>query len=319
MGTDRLELFGGLAARAAETTEGRLGSGVPELPEVECVRRSLVPHVVGATIASVRVERADVVGSRAGRRGRVPAVANAALRRALLEGTRIEGIDRRGKQLALVADSGAGVVVHLGMSGRMTLAREADKLLPHTHVVWSLSHRRGGEYTQVRFVDPRRFGFLLPFASREELGGIWAAMGPDALMLAEAGEDRAAVGEAIRGTKRAIKPALLDQSVAAGIGNIYADEACFAARLDPHRAGRSLTPDEVGRLLDAVARVLKSAIDCGGSTLRDYADALGARGSAQGKHAVYGRAVQPCLVCGGVLASDRLGQRATVWCPRCQA
>lgn len=249
----------------------------------------------------------------------MPAVANAALRWALLEGARIDGIERRGKQLALVADSGAGVVVHLGMSGRLTLAREADELLPHTHVVWTLTHRRGGEYTQVRFVDPRRFGFLLPFASHEELGGIWAAMGPDALTLADAGHDRAVIGEAIRGTTRAIKPALLDQTVVAGIGNIYADEACFAARLDPHRPGRSLTPDEAGRLLEAAARVLESAIVCGGSTLRDYADALGARGSAQAKHAVYGRAGRPCLVCGGILASDRLGQRATVWCPRCQA
>lgn len=296
---------------------------MPELPEVECVRRSLEPHLVGATVASVRIHRGDVIGSRTGRTSRkAPTAAmREATRAAMLEGARITRLDRRGKQLAIVASSGAGFVVHLGMSGRMTLARDGDEVVKHTHVVWTLSRPRQ-TYTQVRFVDPRRFGFLLAFADAAGLAEVWRQIGPDALSLAgENAESRAArgaVSEAIRGTRRAIKPALLDQAVVAGVGNIYADEACFAARLDPHRPGNSLSDAEMGRLLDAVPRVLLSAIDCGGSTLRDYADALGSRGTAQAKHAVYGRAGKACPVCGGVLAADRLGQRATVWCPRCQ-
>ncbi len=304
---------------------------MPELPEVECVRRSLEPHLVGATVASVRIHRGDVIGSRSGRTSRKTPTApqREATRVAMLEGARITRLNRRGKQLAIVASSGAGFVVHLGMSGRMTLARDSDEVVKHTHVVWTLS-RPKQTYTQVRFVDPRRFGFLLAFADAAGLAEVWREIGPDALALAgehaeshaeshsESRAARGAVSKAIRGTRRAIKPALLDQAVVAGVGNIYADEACFAARLDPHRPGNSLGDTEMGRLLDAVPRVLLSAIDCGGSTLRDYADALGSRGTAQAKHAVYGRAGKACPVCGGVLAADRLGQRATVWCPRCQ-
>lgn len=294
---------------------------MPELPEVECVRRSLEPHLIGAVIASVRINRSDIVGSRSGRRSRIPAVASATTPDLLLEGARIERLDRRGKQLAVIADSGAGFVVHLGMSGRMTLAHETDEVIKHTHIVWSLVQSKQ-RYSEVRFVDPRRFGFLLPFATSADLHRIWDEMGPDALTLAgghaDHDEARALVGVLIRNSRRAIKVMLLDQSLVAGVGNIYADEACFAARLDPHRPGSSLSRADLSRLLDAVPRVLARAIDCGGTTLRDYADALGGRGSAQARHAVYGRAGKACLACGGTLASDRLGQRATVWCPSCQ-
>lgn len=243
------------------------------------------------------------------------------MRTSLLEGARIARLDRRGKQMALIAEGGGGVIVHLGMSGRMTLANEREALLPHTHVVWTIA-RAAQEYTQVRFVDPRRFGALVTFAHAEALQMIWNDVGPDALALARSDPlghaARTEVATRIRATTRAIKPTLLDQGVVAGVGNIYADEACFAARVDPHRPGSTLTPGEISALLDAVPRVLTSAIECGGTTLRDYADALGGRGAAQARHAVYGRAGEACLVCRGDLAADRLGQRATVWCPRCQ-
>lgn len=292
---------------------------MPELPEVECIRRTLEPHLVGATIVSVRVLRADIVGPRAGRAQRKAASARA-LSSALLDSQRIDRLERRGKQLAIIAQSGAGLVVHLGMSGRLTLAKADEPLARHTHVIWELAPIKGQQFAQLRFVDPRRFGFLLTFADPSALEQLWGDMGPDALALADArhADARSAVADAIRATRRPIKPVLLDQRVIAGVGNIYADEACFAAKLDPHRSGHSLTAPELARLLDAAPQILQAAIDCGGTTRRDYVDALGRRGSAQDRHAVYDRAGQACLVCHRPLASDRLGGRTTVWCPRCQ-
>lgn len=298
------------------TANHRLGSIVPELPEVECLRRSLEPHVVGATIASVEIRRGDVISSRSGRRTRTPTRATKAMRASLMEGMRVRAVNRRGKQMALITDSGAGVVVHLGMSGRLMLTRPGEVQPVHTHVLWTFTRPRA-EFPGMRFTDPRRFGYLLPFAGPAALEQIWEPIGPDALAL-KAGPARATVADAIRSTRRAIKPLLLDQGVVAGVGNIYADEACFAARLDPHRPGNSLRDSDIARLLNVVPTVMRQAIECGGTTLRDYADAMGARGSAQAKHAVYGRAGKACVLCGSVLASDRLGQRATVWCPVCQ-
>jgi len=126
------------------------------------------------------------------------------------------------------------------------------------------------------------------------------------------------LGSALAQTKRSIKSALLDQAVLAGVGNIYADEALHMAGIHPARRADGLRADEIANLAQSIAGVLAAAIAAGGSTLRDYADANGRPGSYQTAHAVYGRAGQPCLTCGTLLASRLLAQRTTVWCPHCQ-
>lgn len=312
---------------------------MPELPEVEHIRRMLEPVLTGAFIRGVRVLRPDIVGPRAGRlarardgTARIPA---AVLTRQLLEGGRIARVDRLGKVLILRADDGRALLIQLGMSGGVTIdmpaapAAEPPPLKPHTHVQWDVvppsappSAPSNSTPISMTFVDPRRFGGLTPAADPGAVAAALAALGPDALALDgdsfARSAARAHVHAALARTRRAIKPTLLDQSVLAGVGNIYADEALFMARINPHAPAHTLAVERRERLFDAIAAVLRRAVDAGGSTIRGYADPFGTQGSAQALHAVYGRSGQPCHHCGTALASDRLGQRATVWCPRCQ-
>jgi formamidopyrimidine-DNA glycosylase len=315
---------------------------VPELPEVEHTRRMIEPVLAGALIRGVRVLRADIVGPRAGRLARAtthttthtpPPPPTPALARHLLDGGRIARVDRVGKVLILKADDGRALLIQLGMSGRVTIdapttfAAHPHQLEPHTHVEWDVVPPHAAATTaptaapvRMAFVDPRRFGALTPAADPIATDAALAHLGPDALLLGAPGNApaRAQVHEALGRTRRAIKPTLLDQGVLAGVGNIYADEALFQARIDPHAPAHTLAANRRERLFDAIASVLRRAVDAGGSTLRDYADPFGTKGTAQALHAVYGRGGQPCHHCGTPLASDRLGQRATVWCPRCQ-
>jgi formamidopyrimidine-DNA glycosylase len=216
---------------------------------------------------------------------------------------------RRGKQLALIAEDGRVLVVQLGMSGQM-------RVLPpgpagqetHVHASWLLET---GE--RVIFRDPRRFGGLAVLPDPAALEARWSALGPDALAITGR-----ALAAAIGESSRAIKAALLDQSAIAGVGNIYADESLFRARLRPDRLCTTLRDPEYSRLAAAIRQSLTLAIKAGGSTLRDYTTATGGRGGAQEAHLVYGRAGQTCKRCGGILEGLKLAQRATVFCPACQ-
>lgn len=276
------------------------------MPEVEAVRRSLERLTLGARVARVTLLRAGVV-----RGERTPA--------ALLEGATIGSLRRRGKHLAIVAEDGRALEIHLGMSGSVACVASAAGAPreKHTHAEWTL---RGSDPRPtalvMRFVDPRRFGGLWTFPTVQALERErWTALGPDALEVApEVFADR------VRGTRRAIKAALLDQSIVAGVGNIYADESLFEARLDPRRASSRLTTPEAMRLHGSMLRILHRAVEMGGSTLADgtYTDAAGASGVFQQEHRVYGRAGQACMVCSDRLRRGVVAGRTTVWCRNCQ-
>ncbi len=291
---------------------------MPELPEVERVRASLEPGLVGRTVVSVAVDRRDVVvgpgdppagfSRQRGAGARRPVRLDPAW---LLRGERVAGVLRRGKQLAIVSDARA-VVVHLGMTGQLRLITDGGGAGPtpagHVHVRWTLDNG-----SRVLFRDPRRFGGVWALTSRAELEDRWSELGPDAI-----GISSTELKAAFTGVRASLKAAMLDQRRLAGLGNIYADEAAFAARLHPARPAGSLTDAELRRLAAAIRQTLARALAAGGSTLRDYADAEGRPGSAQLRHKVYGRAGRSCRRCRGVLTSATLAQRTTVWCPECQ-
>lgn len=283
---------------------------MPELPEVETVRRGLLP-IVGHTIVGCDVRRRDVVrdrtaGSPNPRRGGIEPIA-------LGVGCAVIELVRCGKQLGLVVAEPRGhervIVVQLGMSGQVSLvdgARIPDA--KHVHLVWTMDDGR-----RVCFRDARRFGGVTLLGSRSELDAFWATLGPDALSITAK-----PLREPLRASTRSIKAALLDQGVLAGVGNIYADEALHRAHIDPRERCCDLRPDQIVALSKAIRGVLSKAIEARGSTLRDYRDPSNEPGSAQLLHRVYSRAGLACPGCGHVIEHDRLAQRSTCWCPVCQ-
>lgn len=267
---------------------------MPELPEVETVRRSVAEVVVGQRVTSVRVHRPDVVRGEAG----------------LLRLGRVESVQRLGKQLALVGDSGRCVCIHLGMTGSLCTGEPSGEAkTDHVHIVWRLT---GGR--TLRFRDPRRFGGVWAYPDVQALWEArWSLLGPDATVV-RPGQLRTALGA----TRRAVKAALLDQRLVAGLGNIYVDEALHRVGIHPLRPADTLGHDEVARLIRATRQILQRAILAGGSTLRDYVDANGSAGGFQHQHRVYGRGGQPCHRCGQALDTMVVAGRTTVACPHCQ-
>ncbi len=284
---------------------------MPELPEVECVRQRLAEGLRGHQIKSVLVRRPDYIRFQGQRCGPVhvgsgPKSKN--LLDALLAGTSKLQLLRHGKQLALWATDRPALALHLGMSGQL-LWRDDGPPGSHTHITWTLDHGR-----HLDFRDPRRFGGVWCFASLEDLQQQrWTPLGPDALTISDA-----LLRSQLAKTTRAVKAALLDQAVLAGVGNIYADEALFAAGLHPLRKARAIKAPAVAALAHAIRETLANAILAGGSTLRDYRTPDGSPGRYAQQHAVYGRADQPCRRCGESLRGIQVAQRATVFCPQCQ-
>lgn len=274
---------------------------MPELPEVESVRRALLP-LIGVPIASVRIARRDVVrDDRARRRGRLDPTA-------LLAGARIASTARRGKQLALLGASGRVVLVHLGMSGQILILDPDTRAGTHAHVIWTLDDGR-----RVVFRDPRRFGGVWLLPDPTALEQRWSALGPDGLTIT-GGQLAAGLAR----SQRAVKAALLDQAAVAGVGNIYADESLFGAAIAPARPCRDLTPKDWDRLAAEIRTVLAAAVQARGSTLRDYRLPDGSAGGASLTHRVYARGGKPCVTCGGTITRGILAQRSTCWCPTCQ-
>ena len=277
---------------------------MPELPEVETVRRGLQHHVAGRRIIGVEVGRQRVV-----RRTSRDAVIQG------LTDVVVLAADRRGKYLLLPLDSGDTAMIHLRMSGQVLLADGGAPRPPHTHVAMTLDDGR-----EVWFVDPRTFGEVVVFDPDHvevELPEL-ARLGIDPI--AEPFERRD-VSRIVRSTRRALKPLLLDQHEIAGIGNIYADEILHAARLRPDRAASSLDGRAITRLHASIIDVLSTAIEAGGSTLGDaqYVDLMGSSGSYQDDHRVYGRTGERCLTCGrGWIRRTVSGGRSTHFCPVCQ-
>jgi formamidopyrimidine-DNA glycosylase len=277
---------------------------VPELPEVETVRRGLAERAVGRRIDAVEVGRERVV-RRTSRRALVDG----------LTGTTIEAAERRGKYLLLPLDSGDTAMIHLRMSGQVLIAAPGASRPPHTHVVLGLC-----DGNELWFVDPRTFGEVVVF----DPGNIDVEL-PDVARLGidPIADDLtlAALRRLLRSRHRLLKPLLLDQHVIAGIGNIYADEILHASRLRPDRMSDELSLASERRLHTAIGTILHAAIDAGGSTLGDaqYVDLMGARGSYQDAHLVYGRAGERCLTCGvGWIRRTVSAQRSTHYCPKCQ-
>lgn len=273
---------------------------MPELPEVETIARDLRAHIVGRTVTAVHVTHADLLA---------PGLSPARLASAL-EGRRIEGVGRRGKNLVLDFAGGSILVVHLGMTGRLVLgdAARADELR-HVRVRFDLD--RGGP---LLYDDVRRFGrFELhtPASWRERQ----ASLGVEPLSKAFTAERLHAWTQRSR---TPIRNWLLDQRHVVGIGNIYANEALFRARIRPDRPANSLGADEAARLRDAIRDVLEAAIRVRGTTFRDYRDATGEAGGFEPLLQVYGREGEPCRVCGTPIERIVLSNRSAFFCPRCQ-
>ena len=273
---------------------------MPELPEVETVARDLRDAVTGRRIEGVNVLRPDVV--------RYP---DGSTLPALLTGQRFEKVERQGKYLLLGLDSGDELMVHLGMTGHL-LVCDADAPVPkHTHIRAALDDGR-----ELRFDDARRFG-RVAYGSREALGAarVMPRLGVEPLSDAFS---QASLDAVLRHTTRTIKAALLDQKGVAGLGNIYIDEACFMAGLRPTKRCHRLTRRERAALLDAIPRVLASAVANRGSSVDDYRDVWNATGRHQEALQVYGRGGQPCFTCGTTLRRTTEAGRTTVYCPHCQ-
>jgi len=279
---------------------------VPELPEVETVRRGMVSFVVGR-----RIERVEVGRERTVRRTSRQALIDG------LTGATITSIGRRGKYIICSLDTGDALMIHLRMSGRVLVSPAGAPQLDHTHVVL---HLAGEPSQELWFVDPRTFGEMVVFDPAHvevELPEL-AKLGVDPIT---DGLSVDALRSIVRGRARQLKALLLDQHVIAGIGNIYCDEILHRAKLRPDRLANTLKPVEIRRLHDAIHSILSTAIDAGGSTLSDtqYVDVMGDGGSFQLDHRVYDRAGQRCLTCGrATIVRTVSGGRSTCFCPRCQ-
>lgn len=270
---------------------------MPELPEVETTRRGLVPHVVGRRIRDVVVREARL-------RWPVPRD----LRRRL-RGEEVLAIRRRGKYLLFDCRKGH-LLVHLGMSGRLSLVASGTAPRPHDHVDLRLEGERA-----LRLTDPRRFGAVLWLLPPAEDHALLRHLGLEPL---EAEFTGAALHALARGRRVAVKQFLMNSRIVTGIGNIYASEALWEARVQPEREAQSLSPRRWELVAAGVRGTLERALAAGGTTLRDFAGADGSPGHFQHEFAVYGRAGKPCKRCGTKIRVSRQGQRSTFHCPRCQ-
>lgn len=274
---------------------------MPELPEVETIRSQLEPTLVGR-----RIERVTIFDARLTRPEPPEAVAEA------LGGERIVRVGRRGKYLVIGFESGRNLLVHLRMTG--SLRHEPDGLPegdPYGRAVVGLD-----DDSQLGYRDVRRFGTWLLLEPGELNSYLAGRIGTEPL---EEGFTAGLLGMTLAGRRTSVKAALLDQRAVAGVGNIYADEALWRARLHPLRSADSLTREEITRLHRGVRAALRTGIERQGATLRDYRRPDGAPGGMQEEFKVYGREGKPCPRCGTPIAKLRVAGRGTWLCPACQS
>jgi formamidopyrimidine-DNA glycosylase len=271
---------------------------VPELPEVETIVRELRPHLVGRSLTLARVSRKPL------RQRWRPAWT------AQLQGRRVEALRRRGKWIVAELDGGLALLIHLGMTGQLRVLPANTATAAHTHLVFDLDNG-----TQLRFRDVRRFGSARLFEDGAALEAFFdqSGLGPEPFTL-----DADYWRERLHRTRRALKAVLRDQTVVAGVGNIYADEALYEARLHPALLGCRVKPDQAERLRQAVIAVLNRAIDKRGSSIRDYVGGNGTQGGFQREFKVYGQFQKPCPRCQEPIHRVRLAGRSTHFCARCQ-
>ncbi len=272
---------------------------MPELPEIEVLRRSLQPHLPGEVIAGVTVHHA-------GLRERVK---TRDLGR--VAGERIQGLRRRSKYLLIDVSGGSTVAIHLGMSGRLTLVPAGEPLEPHEHVSFQLQSGR-----RLRLRDPRRFGLVLrvPTASLDA-DPHFAGLGVEPL---DPGFSGATLRQAAIGRRGPVKTFLMDARIVVGIGNIYATETLFGARVHPTRSVSRIAPATWDRLAESAVAVLQRAITQGGTTLNDFADGEGRSGYFQVSLNAYDREELPCPLCTTPIRRLVQSGRSTYYCPHCQ-
>ena len=271
---------------------------MPELPEVETFARSLERALRGRRVASVRLLFRPLL------RTGSPALLSR------LRGRKVECVGRRGKYLLIRFEGGLSLAFHLKMTGGFQFVPKGTSPEKHARLVFTFR----GATPDLHFRDTRKFArlYALPTEAEAEFPSI-AALGPEPL---EVGlEDFARL---IRRRKGRLKSLLLNQAFLAGVGNIYADESLFRARLHPLRKASTLSRGEAERLLASIQAVLRKAIARGGSSIRDYSDSEGRRGSYQESHRVYGREGEPCPGCEGLIVRKVIGGRASFFCPKCQ-
>lgn len=315
------------AFRSMQFFAGSKDIDVPELPEVETVRRGLEPVMVGGRFSGVQVNRPNL---------RFSFPERFADR---LTGASILSLDRRGKYIVASLSSGEELILHLGMSGRFTVhpvekprthrraqgseQQKAGKFVDqqttrsaHDHVIFSIHDDAGKARGQIVYNDPRRFGFM-DLVARDDLETCrhFSAMGPEPL----GNQFSAAVlGSALRARKTPIKTALLDQRVVAGLGNIYVCEALFRAGISPRRLARNVPARKIDDLYREIIDVLREAIEAGGSSLRDFAASDGAMGYFQHGFKIYGREGEPCHICSRPVTRIVQAGRSTFFCGSCQ-
>jgi formamidopyrimidine-DNA glycosylase len=276
-------------------------AAMPELPEVETIRRHLELAVLGRRIVAARTLRGDL------RRPFPPDLAGR------VTGRRIDLLDRRAKYLIVGLDGDLSLLIHLGMSGRILIGTTADAIEKHVHFILDLDDGR-----RVALQDPRRFGLVdLMVASEAASHPLLSEIGPEPLSAALTGP---ALAKALKGSATSIKAALLDQRRIAGLGNIYVCEALFRSGISPKRAAGKVTGEQATRLAAAIKAVLKDAIAAGGSTLRDHRLPSGELGYFQHHFQVYDREGQPCPGCDCKSGIKRIvqGGRSTFYCAKRQ-
>lgn len=269
---------------------------MPELPEVETTKRAIEPILLGKTFTRVDVLRPNMTLFHRNFADQ-------------LTGRTVKRIERRGKYLLLHLDDGSALILHLKMSGRLGLRQPHEPALRYERIRFHLS---SGQI--LIFNDPRTLGRAL-LVPAGEIGTHASVrlLGPDALTV-----ESATFQERQRKRRGALKSVLLNQSFLAGIGNIYADEACFLAGIDPNRRAESLTDCERLQLHCAVGAVLRKGIENKGTSFSDFANLFGKPGRNQRNLSVYGRSGKPCITCQTPLSRTSIGQRGTVWCAVCQ-
>ena len=270
---------------------------MPELPEVETTRRGIEPHLIGHSLSRITIRERRL-------RWPIPEDLESTLR-----GQVVHGIRRRAKYLLIEFEHGT-LIAHLGMSGSLRLVEPGIALKKHDHVEFMLDSG-----LSLRLHDPRRFGALLWTSAPPEQHPLLAKLGPEPL---GEGFDGAYLYEALHLRKQAIKTAIMDNHVVVGVGNIYASESLFLAGIDPRRACNRIAHHRMDTLAARIKQVLTTALEQGGTTLRDFVDPEGRPGYFQQTLNVYGRSNEPCRLCKTPIRQVTLGQRSTFYCPSCQ-